>query len=268
MVSLPPDQAMAKTFAFLNLPRELRDIVYTYLIQAGHLSILRASKPLSKEALAIMPRVATHRIDLGSWNLSRASISLTNTMRLHRLRLTAPYYIQNLDIRFDLVRRKGTQAEWGLIRSFSGDQIARRSCNITILFGVLGPLFRRPDFKGPEEDAACKVIASLTGFKTLTLKLEYRKNERREAEILRFLGQLSETTDPDDKLLKDYKEISGFLAKSLGPAKLNDGLDGPYLLFKPGTNKTLDQASLRTRSNSSNGDRLQDRLLKFAFEVL
>ena len=190
MVSLPPDQAMAKTFTFLHLPRELRDIVYTYLVQAGHLSILRVSKLLSQEAGSIMHRVATHRIDLGSWNLSRVNISLANFMRLHRLKLAAPYWIQNLDIRFDFVRREGMQVDWRIIRSFSGDQIIRTSCNVIILFEVLGSLFG-----GSEKDAVYKMIASLTGFTTLTLKLVYRKNKDREAEILGSFARSLGTTD-------------------------------------------------------------------------
>ena len=77
-----------------------------------------------------------------------------------------------------------------------------------------------------EEEPAFRVIAGLTGFKSLTLKLEY--------EIYTKLN------DPDlihYSLLRDYKRVSDLLAISLGPYKLIDGPEEHGLSFRPGAFK-------------------------------
>ena len=243
-VSPPTVQTMEKTFPFLNFPPEIRDVVYENLIQIGHLGILRVSKLVYQEAISFMPKVASHRVDLGEWTFKPWNVALVNLTRLHGQYISAPHFIQNLDITLNIVRRTDGYVDRGIINLFSGDQIARKSCHITILYGLFGPLLR-----APEDDDAYKLIAKLIGFKTLTLKLEYRKDKDHEAELMKSLDGRFLITDRDvlrKKLLTNYKTVSEVLGKTLGPAKLNDGLGGgPYLSFKPRINRALSIVMLR-----------------------
>ena len=249
-VSLPSGQIMEKPFPFLNLPPEIRDVVYENLIQDGHLGILRVSKLISQEAISFMPKVAKHRVDLGSRTLNPCNIALINFARLHDQYVPAPHFIQNLDITLNIVRRTDGYVDQGIryvnrgiIGLFSRDRVARRSCNITILYGIFGPLLR-----APEDDDAYKLISNLVGFKNLTLKFEYRKDKDHEAEVMKSLDHRLLTVDRDvlrKKLLKVYKQVSEVLERRLGPAKLNDSLHGPYLSFKPRINRALSIVKLR-----------------------
>ena len=215
-----------RTFPLLELPPELRAIIFEPLIQAGDLSILRVSKFINQEAVSLLKKVAILRINKKRPGMHQTTIALTAKITEYGdLTWTAPDYIQNLDICFDIVRRSGFRVNKEFIRYFAGNQIARRSCKITILFGFLGPV------PNPlEEDTTYRVIASLTGFRFLTLKFEYS-----EVPMLRIINTMV-TDDPDlirKALSRDYKQVSGFLARDLGPAKLNDSLGEPYLSFKP-----------------------------------
>ena len=220
------------SFPLLKLPPELRAIIFEPLIQAGDLSILRVSKLINQEASSLVKKVAILRINLNRRINRQMTIDLTAKITLYgHLTLTAPDYIQNLDICLDMLRRPGLPVNTKLIPYFSGNQIARRSCRITILFGILGPV---P--KPLEENTTYRVIASLTGFRSLTLKLVYYEDEKYEAAMLRRMNPLLITDDPDltrKALLRDYKEVSKFLALNLGPAKLNNSLGEPYLSFEP-----------------------------------
>ena len=232
IASLATRETAARTFPLLKLPPELRAIVFEPLIQAGDLGILRVSKLINQEAVSLLSKVAVLRINSNRRINRQMTIALTAKITLYGdLTLAAPDYIQNLEICLDMVRRPGFPVNTKLIHYFMGNQIPRRSCKITILFGVLGPV---P--KPLEENTTYRVIANLTGFRSLTLKFEYYDDEIYKAAMLRRMNPLLITDDPAltrKALLMPYKELSNFLASSLGPAKLNDSLGEPYLSFKP-----------------------------------
>lgn len=168
VVDSPPAKAAASTtFRLLDLPTELRAMIYESLIKAGDLSILRVSKDVSQEVAPLLSRVAIFRLAVGpiigdDEHLSlNALITLTSTFTL-----TAPAYIQNLKIRVDLIPDRGDFVHRRHIWFFSGSQIARRSCNITIRYGVLGATYEPLEMFDMNQ-----AIAALTGFKELTLKL-------------------------------------------------------------------------------------------------
>lgn len=222
-----------KPFPLLKLPPELRAMIFEPLIQAGDLSILRVSKLINQEAVSLLSKVAILRINnLNRRTNGQMTIALAAQITLYGdLTLMAPDYIQNLDICLDMVRRPGLPVNTKLVQYFSGNQIARRSCKITILFGILGAV---PKPLG--ENTTYRVIASLTGFKSLTLKLEYYEDEEYEAAMLRRMNPLLITDEPNlthKALLRDYKDVSEYLAFFLGHAKLNDIRGEPYLSFKP-----------------------------------
>ena len=233
MVSSPATRETATgTFPLLKLPPELRTMIFEPLIQAGDLSILRVSKLINQEAVSLLKKVAILRMNLNTRDVYETTMTLTAKMTPYGdLTYTAPDYIQNLDICLNHVRWTGPQVITRLLEYFSGNQIARRSCKITMFFPYCGPLL-----KLPHKSAVYRVIAGLTGFRFLTLKLVYYINEPYETAVLRHKNALPTTDDPNRKykfLSQSYKQVSNFLATSLGPAKLKDSLGEPYLSFEP-----------------------------------
>ena len=231
-VSSNAKEPTEETFSLLKLPPELRAMIYELLIQAGDLSILTVSKLVSKEAVHHLSKVAILRVKLGQLTSSNVIVALTAKMTLSGiLTLHAPGYIQHLDLCFNIVRRPWIQLDTQLVQMFSGDQIPRRSCKIKILFGLLGAT--------PYSMKECQtyqVIAALTGFKTLTLELAYRKDATQEASIIKRFGLLQVADDQDVArymLLKDYRAISEFLSLTLGPAGFDDSIKGHHLKFWP-----------------------------------
>lgn len=219
--------SMEQTFPLLKLPPELRHIVYEPLIQAGDLSILRVSKLISQEAALFLPKAGTFRIGIDREVDRRTNNPLTSFTLLCRHPMIAPPCIQNLDMRINLVHLRRLVVDKRIITYFSGNEIARRSCKITILVRPHGLNIKRLIYRD---------IASLTGFKVLTLKVEYRENKDHEAEVLGYIYPQLLIPDQNvlhEKPLKDYEEVSRLLATNLGPAQLNDSLEGPYLSFKP-----------------------------------
>ena len=223
----------AKPFPLLKLPPELRALIFEPLIQAGDLSILRVSKLINQEAVSLLSKGAIFRINnLKKGTNDRMTIAVAAKITLSgELTLSAPDYIQNIDVCLDMVRRPGFPVNTKLLQYFSGNQVARRSCKITILFGVLGAV---PKPVG--ENKTYQVISSLTGFSFLTLKLEYYEDKEYEAAMLRRMNPLLITDEPyltHKALLRDYKDLSEYLAFFFGHAKLNDSRGEPYLSFKP-----------------------------------
>ena len=220
------------TFPLLKLPPELRIMIFEPLIQAGDLSILRVSKLINQEAVSLLKKVAILRMNLNRMDVYETAMTLTAKMTPYGdLTYTAPDYIQNLDICLNHVRWTGPQVVTRLLEYFSGNQIARRSCKVTIFLAYCGPLL-----KLPHKSAVYRVIAGLTGFGFLTLKLVYYISGSYETAVLRHKNALPKTDDPHRKykfLSQSYKQISNFLATYLGPAKLNDSLGEPYLSFEP-----------------------------------
>lgn len=221
-----------ETFSFLKLPTELRAMIYELLIQAGDLSILTVSKLVSKEAVHHLSKVGILRVKLGTLAISNVTVALTAKMTLSGvLTLTAPDYIQHLDLGFDIVRRPWIGIDTQLIECFSGSQIPRRSCKVTMYFGILGATPY-----SMKESQTYPVIATLTGFQELTLKLAYRKDATQEASIIKRYKELRVAYDQDVArymLLNDYKRISELLSMTLGPARFDDSIKGHHLIFWP-----------------------------------
>ena len=226
------------TSPLLKLPPELRTIIFEPLIQAGDLSILRVSKLMNQEAVLLLNKVAILRLDISGSAIYQTETTIAVTAKIDlcgRLTLTGPDYIQNLDICLTVDRHCGLGLNTKFVKYFSGNQIARRSCNIKIFFGLTGP-FPHPIHRSTNY----KVIASLSGYRFLTLKLVHFVNETYEAAVLRSKNPLLMTDDPDSPYKwmgmgykQVHKQISNFLEAYLGPAKLNDSLEGPYLSFEP-----------------------------------
>lgn len=230
----PPAKATTKgTISFLDLPPEVRAMIYRPLIQAGHISILCVSKLVNHEAIPLLSSVATLRANVGYLVSSEVTVPLTANITFSGLlTFAAPNYIQNLDLRIDLVPRVRFSINAGLIQCFGGSQVARRSCQITITLGVSGFLLPTP-----EEGKTYDAIADLTGFKTLTLKLEFHKDISTEDPALRRSDTIPFITQA--KVLNAYDYLTWYFAKTLGPAKFEYSSNGRYLSFQPNAYNSL-----------------------------
>ena len=233
LLSLITRKKAAKPFPLLKLPPELRAMIFEPLIQAGDLSILRVSKLINQESVSLLSKVAIFRINnLKRGTNGRMTVAVAAKITLSgELTLWAPDHIQNIDVCLDMVRRPTFPVNTKLLQYFSGNQVPRRSCKITILFGILGAV---PKPVGANK--TYQVISSLTGFSSLTLKLEYYEDKEYEATMLRRMNPLLITDEPYltyEALLRDYEDISEYLAFFFGHAKLSDRRGEPYLSFKP-----------------------------------
>lgn len=209
-------------------------MIYRPLIQAGDIDILCVSKLVSQEAVPLLSSVATLRVILGCPISGKVTLPLTAKITLSGLfTFAAPNYIQNLDLLIDLVPLAGVSINAGLIQCFGGSQIARRSCQITIILGVSGLL--PPTL---EERKSYKAMADLTGFKTLTLKLEINKDNSIGDPASRRLESTPLITQAI--LLFACDGLSLYLAQTLGPAKVNDSSNGRYLSFQPSDYQLFD----------------------------
>ena len=217
-----------KTFPFLKLPPEIRDKIYKPLIQAGDLSILRVSKIVNMETLPYLFKVGTLRITLGGRKHKRIIIPrVTGIFISGSMTLLAPYFIQNLDIRLDITSREIPNIDTQFIKMFSGKEISRKTCNITVRFGILGPvrhLLNKNEFYA--------AVSTLTGFETLTLRLEDQYNKG----MLKTL--IAMTMGPGERpgllmCATGYERLFHFLSPTLGPAQFPKSFDGTCLIFWP-----------------------------------
>ena len=229
------DTPPKKPFPFLKLPSELRAMVYKPLIQDGDLCILRVSKLTNQEAVPLLSKVASLRVNLGRSSKngdSKVTLPLTAEITLSgTLTLTAPDYIQHIDLRLDMTARVTSTSPIGtgdtnLIASFTGYKITRKSCKITVKFGTLGPI----PYSGEKD--AYKFIAALTGFMVLTLRLDYTRNGDRADSLSRRLA-VSARFQKVSMLWEDYETVSKMLQDTLGPATLDSSVVGHCLKFSP-----------------------------------
>ena len=220
-----------KPFPFLNLPPEVREMIYKPLIQTGNLSILRVSRLVHKEALPYLSKHATLRISLGGLEHRRIIIpQMTGIFSPGTMTLFAPAQIQNLSIHLDIIARATPNIDTQLLRLFSSNEIPRKTCTITVEFGNLGPirhLLVRNEFYD--------VVATLTGFETLTLRLEDHREED-ETGILESL--IATTIEPEDRpgfvmCGTNYERLFKVISRTLGPARLLNCFDGDCLRFWP-----------------------------------
>ena len=212
-------------FPFLRLPPELRVMIYEPLIQAGDLGLLRVSKLVNQEAVAYLKKVAILRVYLGRPVISRVALPLTAKITLYGiLKLTAPDYIQHLELRIELTTPSRFTIDAKLIQCFTGKEVARKTCKITIRFGKLGPNPPRI-----AENEVYRGIAALTGFEVLVLKLVYRADTAYLASLRRRNGRRI----PPTLISTDYDKVVEFLTKTLGPAVFDNRLNRDCLRFRP-----------------------------------
>ena len=138
--------------AFVNFPGEIRNKIYSHVIESGDLSLFATSKQIREEGL---PR------------LFRLYFDYTETrQRLPEAELSATKLIQNLELQMNFCGDPGPGSENAYrINYFRGREFTRESCTIILDCGEPGLLsYTLPEFEP---------LQKLTSFKLLTAKFSY-----------------------------------------------------------------------------------------------
>lgn len=235
-------------FHLLGLPPELRLMIYRPLIRIGDLSILEVSKLVSQEAVPLLSKHGVLRVNVGRRYQTLVKIDppfdLTAGVTLSgRPTLIALDYIQHVNFRIDMVNWVGPDVDLRFINYFEGNKITRESCVITISvneFAEVPPLL--------DINKTYCVIAALTGFKVLMLKLECETHAEAKAAIQKKYGlevvQMGEERT-GRLLLRRYEKVMTFLQTTLGPADFPNNVYRDSLRFRPVQYKTAQVAAAK-----------------------
>lgn len=216
--NLPSNNA---PFLISDLPRELRDIIYSKSIASGNLTVLRLNKRVQEEASELFPKHTVLRVDLGF-------VDRTNWVNLDSVPVASVQHVE-----FRLSTGPGARLiNDDVIATFAGNQITRESCEVTLNYGKEGSV----PFHVHRHILYIQ-LARLTGFKVLTIKIVVE-----EYEFAEFKGLLSEEAfrrifTYDTALLrhhkKSYEKVKRFLESSLGPGKFDESVGSHHLEFRP-----------------------------------
>lgn len=145
------------------LPREIRDIIYTDLVVAGELSILRTSKAVCQEMTQLLFKYGTCHVVL-DMNRSKTEKEFTLT----EVQASA---IQDLHIRLFLVGDLDPDPH--LVRMFSDPSVTRQNCDITVEFCNQSPPWSNVQPDPPVRPKILDLFRALANFKTLTVRTRY-----------------------------------------------------------------------------------------------
>ena len=231
-----------KHFPLLNLPPELRLLIYEPLIATGDLSVMRTNKLVYEEVAKVMKKNGVLRMNFGYTDrTSLASFPITGSLDLiGALTIQATPTIQQVEMRFHMgaVHRNYSSFDVyaNLIKSFGGRCIARRSCTIFLDLGILDWVPNKLDFA---VGTAWQAVLTLTGFSTLVLKIRRDEDPR----FTRSTAQMKDSFNYS-LIMRDYKTVREILETTLGPAVQDKSLRGHYLEFHPSNYKPEGNAEL------------------------
>ena len=236
-------------FPLLQLPPELRLLVYGPLVAAGDLSIMRTSKLIHDEVVNLLKTHAVLRMFLRYPDrTSSALVPLTATVSLEgSLTVYASPVIQRIELHLNQVTGPFTTLERAaymksifrfdayadLIKSFGGRDVARQSC---IIYLELGSTDATPGKWSFSQEKSWKAIANLTGFKTLALKISRKRDPAYEHANS---SRLRSVRPPDNRLnlygtIYDYSTLGAIMSTTLGPRTVcMSPTGGAFLEFHP-----------------------------------
>ena len=162
-----------RIFPLLQLPRELRDMIYLHSISAGNMEILRLNKFVHEEASEFITKHGVLRINLGVHS------------RTNWAALSSRPCIQHLEFRID-TRLCNSLSRMAALEEFAYSQIARDECLIIFNYG-------KEEVASPysfDSLGVFLVLQCLFGFNTVIFKfvvnLVVKKHEATE-----FRGRLT-----------------------------------------------------------------------------
>ncbi len=207
-------------FPLLKLPRELRDSIYRYAIAAGYICILRISKFVNAEASQLLSKDGVFRGNLDSFDRTDWSRILSGSIS----------FIQHLDV--SLFPTNMCPSTFDIISSFTGSQIIRKSCVVTLNY--FHKAFTPWNFRSRR--LYCE-LRRLNVFESLVFKLAvgwYECVENRQHLIRERLHDVSADEPTMQKHHREsYLRLQKFMACKLGPAELDESLEGHGLKFHP-----------------------------------
>ena len=197
----------------------MRDIIYRDLIASGNVAILRLNKLINEEASQLLPKHATLRINLGF-------VNRTNWSELRSASVTP--VAQYVDLRI----KAGSDSFPFDITVLSGlldKQVVRESCIVTLDYGKsAGPIHYKILYR---------YLARLSGFKKLVFKIVIDRYEPADFQAVISEKSFHEIFHYDTHLLSyhedSYKELQEYVQASLGPAQVDDSVEGHCLEFHP-----------------------------------
>ena len=228
-------------FPLLQLPPELRLLVYAPLITSGDLSIMRISKLVHDEAVNLLKTHAVLRLFLRYAHRTSSALPfvplVVGTNLKGSLTVYAPPVIQRIELHLNQVTTSiatGPRTEYpfrrfdvyaALLKSFGGRDVARQSCIIYLELGVYDSIPSEEDFS---REQAWNAIANLTGFKTLTFTIVRRGDLAYEQANSPVNGMDSYGTT------HDYSALGAIMNTALGPATVcKSPTGGDFLAFHP-----------------------------------
>ncbi|KAK3169671.1 hypothetical protein OEA41_009055 [Lepraria neglecta] len=124
LVNIPDSSKKARLF---TLPRELRDMIYSDLVQSGQVNILRASKSLHKEATETVLKEGVCRLHLNN-------LTEQHTPKSH-VQEPFPSKIQNFSIRIPVSEKNHIVPSLCLkpFRRLARSDVARQDCHVTFV---------------------------------------------------------------------------------------------------------------------------------------
>ena len=111
-------------FPMLQLPREIRDIIYSYTIADGTLDILTTNKRIHEEASPLVSKYGVLRVNLG----------FRSPVQWSQLGSAPVSSIRHLELRLNLTAA-APPCRYDLLSGFFDKQIKRGSCVVIIEFG-------------------------------------------------------------------------------------------------------------------------------------
>lgn len=198
--------------SLIQLPRELRDMIYPQLMACGHVSVLQASSALNLEASKYLSEHGICRLIIGdpeklTINPSRAVTSI----------------IQNVDITVSThcAPILGSFLNLKSLASFGGPKPARNICVVTF---VCWPTSNRM-----VEDAVLQDLKTYTGFEKVVISIRMEWSNEPWPKSLydfdkrRIWNSLQHSVDSIDRLLKP----------TFGDIEVRWDFDVPTVVFRP-----------------------------------
>lgn len=192
---------LPKWCGFLALPRELRDPIYSDLVRAGHVAILRVSQQLHDEAVEGLYKQGIFRISL------RTPISEQSYNVLQQHMAAMKERVQNLNIfmefpsdnsAHDIFSGSYGKLTLDLLRSWQGSG----ACHLTLIFHYYYGTRMRTE--------ALDFIRTLESFKLVTLKINFVTN---------YHHMDRRRTDLEPSHLRTIRFFAASLSSSLGAPK-------------------------------------------------
>ena len=237
-------------FPLLQLPPELRLLVYAPLITAGDLSIMRISKLVHDEAVNLLKTHAVLRLFLRYAHRMSSALAFVPLVVGVNLKQSLTVYalpvIQRIELHLNQVTTSiatGPRTEYpfrrfdvyaGVLKSFGGRDVTRHSCIIHLELGLYDCIPSEEDFS---REQAWNAIAHLTGFKTLAFTIA-RKGD------LAYAQANSPVNGMDScGTTHDYSALGAIMNSTLGPAIVcKSPTGGDFLEFHPSDFKLKSEA--------------------------